>query len=145
MKKIGVAIGMLISICSCQVKNTKQIEDVKVKWSGKSNEEKKAGPVIKEFDFGKLTVGDSIEHTFQVMNTGTTPIVIENVKASCGCTTVDWMKEPIKPGKTGWIQSRLKATDKGRIRKSVVAQLNTVDPFVVFYLSGEVVGREFSK
>jgi hypothetical protein len=141
MRKIGTAMILLTWLCSCQ-ENANESEPGIMKVSVNGKEQRKAEPEIKEYDFGQLKLGDSIEYTFQVKNTGPTPIIIENVKASCGCTTVDWMKGAIAPGKTGWIQSRLKPTDKGRIRKSVVAQLNTMDPFVVFYLSGEVVKTE---
>jgi hypothetical protein len=38
--------------------------------------------------------------TFEFKNTGTTDVVITNVKASCGCTATDYTKTPIKPGET---------------------------------------------
>ena len=139
--RIGTAIGLLLWLVSCDVQEEESFKE-KVLKAEQTRHEKTAEPVIKEFDFGLMNLGDSIEYIFELRNTGSTPVIIEDVKASCGCTTVDWMKGPISSGKTGWIKSRLKATDKGRLRKSVVAQLNTADPFVVFYLAGEVTPSE---
>ena len=141
MMRIGTAIGLLLCLASCDVREEELFKQ-KVLTAEKTRQEKTAEPVIKEYNFGQMSLGDSIEYVFELRNTGSTPVIIEDVKASCGCTTVDWMKGPISSGKTGWIKSRLKATDKGRLRKSVVAQLNTTDPFVVFYLAGEVTPSE---
>jgi hypothetical protein len=141
MRKIGIALGMLW-LASCEMKGLKEPLKEQPSLEIKNHDEKKAEPVIKEFDFGRMKPGDSIEYVFQLRNTGSGPVIIEDVKASCGCTTIDWIKTPIACGQTGWIKSRLKATDKGRVRKSVVAQLNTRDPFVVFYLTGEISSLE---
>ncbi|MDR0995700.1 MAG: DUF1573 domain-containing protein [Tannerella sp.] len=55
-----------------------------------------------EHDFGRVPEsGGKVSHTFTVKNTGTAPLVITRVIASCGCTTPTWTKEPIAPGKTG--------------------------------------------
>ena len=92
----------------------------------------------KEFNFGELQKGDSIDHAFIVENTGSNPLVIRMVKASCGCTTVDWTRQPILPGQSGIIKSRFHAGDPGMARKSVVAEINAAEPYLVFYLTGEV-------
>ncbi|MCD7976438.1 MAG: DUF1573 domain-containing protein [Tannerellaceae bacterium] len=53
-------------------------------------------------DFGEIMEGNgTVSHTFTVENTGDMPLVITRVVASCGCTTPEWTKEPIAPGKTG--------------------------------------------
>ncbi|MDR1937968.1 MAG: DUF1573 domain-containing protein [Tannerellaceae bacterium] len=53
-------------------------------------------------DFGTIKEsGGKVSHTFVVKNDGTQPLVITRVIASCGCTSPDWTKEPIAPGKTG--------------------------------------------
>ncbi|MDR1406567.1 MAG: DUF1573 domain-containing protein [Tannerella sp.] len=57
------------------------------------------------YDFGDINEsGGPVSHTFTVMNSGELPLVISRVVASCGCTTPDWTKEPIAPGKTGDIK-----------------------------------------
>jgi hypothetical protein len=82
------------------------------------------GPVItfkeKSIDFGDLTQGDKVSHTFQLTNTGTAPLIISNVAATCGCTVPSWPKEPIAPGKTAEIQVSFNSTGKMGKQNSVV-------------------------
>lgn len=56
-------------------------------------------------DFGSLEEGPSADHVFTFTNTGKEPLIIQRVQPSCGCTTPDWSKEPIGPGKTGMIKA----------------------------------------
>lgn len=63
-------------------------------------------------DFGELNEGPLAEHIFEFTNTGKEPLIIQNASASCGCTTPEWPKEPILPGKTGKITVRY--TTQGR-------------------------------
>ena len=74
----------------------------------------------KSFDFGDLTQGDKVSHTFQLTNTGTAPLIISNVAATCGCTVPSWPKEPIAPGKTAEIQVSFNSTGKMGKQNSVV-------------------------
>ena len=55
-------------------------------------------------DFGKFGENDgSVTAVFVITNNTDAPIVLTNVRASCGCTTPTWTQEPIEPGKTGEI------------------------------------------
>jgi len=56
-------------------------------------------------NFGNVDEGSPAVHVFEFKNTGKEPIVIQRVQPSCGCTTPDWTKEPIAPGKTGMIKA----------------------------------------
>jgi hypothetical protein len=51
--------------------------------------------------FGEISEGEVVSFTFQFENTGTSNLIVNNVKASCGCTTPEWTKEPILPGEKG--------------------------------------------
>ncbi len=54
------------------------------------------------FDFGNIKEADGkVSHTFKIDNNGDGPLVITRVIASCGCTTPEWTREPIAPGKSG--------------------------------------------
>lgn len=58
-----------------------------------------------EFDFGTISEsGGIVTGEFVFTNTGDTPLVITKVSASCGCTAPDWSKEPVAPGKQGFIK-----------------------------------------
>ena len=58
----------------------------------------------KSFDFGSMTQGETVLHTFTFTNTGNNKLRISNVETTCGCTTVDYPKESIAPGGTGKIE-----------------------------------------
>ncbi|MBU3676508.1 MAG: DUF1573 domain-containing protein [Chitinophagaceae bacterium] len=54
-----------------------------------------------KYDFGKIKEGEKVRHAYQVKNVGTSPLLIANVQASCGCTVPSFPKNPIAPGETG--------------------------------------------
>lgn len=65
----------------------------------------KATFVKESHDFGTINESDGpVTYEFEFANTGTDPLVLKNVAASCGCTTPDWSREPILPGKKGHIK-----------------------------------------
>src|SRR5690348_17161723 len=51
-----------------------------------------------EHDFGKIPQGKPVFYVFEIANTGTLPLKLDNVQASCGCTTPEWSKDPIAAG-----------------------------------------------
>ena len=55
-------------------------------------------------DYGKVIVDTDNKAFFTVTNTGTKPLIIENVAASCGCTTPKKPEKPIPPGKSDRIE-----------------------------------------
>src|SRR5947207_8236017 len=68
---------------------------------------------IDKHDFGTVEESGPIGYEFTFTNTGSAPIVITDVRASCGCTTPSWPKEPIAPGGKGVIKAEYNTT--GRI------------------------------
>lgn len=74
----------------------------------------------KSINFGDLTQGDKVSHTFELTNTGSAPLIISNVAATCGCTVPSWPKEPIAPGKTAKIEVSFNSTGKMGAQNSVV-------------------------
>lgn len=96
-----------------------------------------------EFDFGKIKQGETVKHVFEFTNTGTNPLILENVKPSCGCTALDWPKEPIAPGKTGKIEAQFNSTGKmGPQIKQITITLNTEEHLERLTFTGEVVVPE---
>ena len=51
-------------------------------------------------EYGDIAQNSNGERFFTITNTGNKPLVLTNVKASCGCTTPEWSKDPILPGKS---------------------------------------------
>jgi len=79
-------------------------------------------------NFGTITEGDTIEHLFAFTNTGAYPLIINNITASCGCTTPEWPRKPIEPGEESTIKVRFNSRNKeGEQNKTVTVFANT-DP-----------------
>ena len=92
-----------------------------------------------EHVFGEVPKGDVAKYKFTFKNTGTAPLVIEEVKPSCSCTVPTYSKEPIAPGETGFVETSMEAKNIGIFKKSVTVTMNT-DPRVhILNFSGEVV------
>ena len=64
-------------------------------------------------DFGTIKQEDGdVTAYFEFKNEGTAPLLITNVRTSCGCTKPSWPKEPIEPGKTGTISATYRASTR---------------------------------
>src|SRR5450631_4244393 len=64
-------------------------------------------------DFGIIPQGVPASYTFYFKNTGKESLIITNASPSCGCTTPDWTKEPIKPGAKGFVKATYNASNVG--------------------------------
>jgi hypothetical protein len=82
-----------------------------------------SGPVTwltpTEHDFGDIMQGEPVRVDFRLRNDGDEPLVIDNVRPSCGCTTPDWPREPIFPDSTATIAVAYNAKIKGYFRKQI--------------------------
>lgn len=76
-------------------------------------------------DFGKISQGRPAVYTFEIVNTGTVPLRLDNVQASCGCTTPVWSRDAIEPGATARIQVGFNAYSEGIFHKTVTIIYNT--------------------
>ncbi len=80
----------------------------------------------REIDFGTHNEGEILDTVFKFKNTGDAPLVITNVKTSCGCTTPYWPKEPIQPGQSEQIKVRFNTNHKtGKQTKTITIHANT--------------------
>lgn len=92
------------------------------------------------FDFGEIEEGTIATHEFIFTNTGDQPLILSSVKASCGCTTPSWTKEPILPGKTGHIKAAYNSKNRpGGFHKSITVTSNALKPTQVVYIKGSAV------
>ncbi|MCC3159286.1 DUF1573 domain-containing protein [Hymenobacter sp. 15J16-1T3B] len=93
-------------------------------------------------DFKKVAEGVLATHEFKFTNTGNQPVVIANVQASCGCTTPDWTKTPVLPGKTGFIRAAYNSAGRpGQFNKTVTVTSNAKEPSMVLSITGTVVDK----
>lgn len=104
-------------------------------------------PVMKfqcdNHDFGKIQEGDKVNYKFSFTNAGKTPLIISSAVASCGCTTPEWPKGPIKPGDGGLINVTFNSTGKKGLQdKMITITANTNPPQNVVHLIGEVLDKK---
>jgi hypothetical protein len=93
-------------------------------------------------DFGNVAEGTMATHEFKFKNTGNQPIVIANVQASCGCTTPDWTKTPVLPGKTGIVKAMYSSGGRpGVFNKTVTVTSNAATPSTVLSIKGNVLNK----
>lgn len=102
-----------------------------------------AGPAItfdeSKYDFGSVVQGGTVDHTFKFKNTGNAPLIISNIGVSCGCTTPEWTKAPVLPGKTGSITAHFNSTGKiGMQNKVLTVESNAAAGSATVSLVGEV-------
>ena len=97
-----------------------------------------------EHDFGKIHEEDgrvSVDFTFK--NEGMAPLVLSNVRASCGCTTPKWTRDAVEPGQTGVITVTYNPNGRpGRFSKTVTITSNAKESTTRVYIKGEVIPKQ---
>ncbi|MBC8033618.1 MAG: DUF1573 domain-containing protein [Chitinophagaceae bacterium] len=73
----------------------------------------------KSFDFGTILQGRPVSHEFEIVNNGSDTLKLEDVQASCGCTTPIWGKDPVLPNGTTRIKVGYNAAAEGSFEKTV--------------------------
>ncbi len=93
-------------------------------------------------DLGRIVQGTKLDSIYVFKNTGGAPLVITDVRGSCGCTVgKDWPKKPVPPGASATISISFDSEGRsGRQDKTVTVVANTVPPSTVLTLTTEVVG-----
>lgn len=100
-------------------------------------------PVLKfdkdTYNFGKIKQGDKVSYNFKFTNSGKTPLIITSAVASCGCTTPEWPKAPVKPGDAGIIKVTFNSAGKTGLQdKLITITANTIPSSTLAHLVGEV-------
>lgn len=78
------------------------------------------------YNFGKIQQGRPVTHNFEIVNIGKEPLMLDNVQASCGCTTPEWSKEAIQPGASTTIKVGYNAAAEGDFNKTITIHYNSV-------------------
>ena len=94
-----------------------------------------------EHDFGKIKSGDAVEYEFRFTNTGNEPLIIEDAKASCGCTVPQKPTGPVAPGASDVIKVKFNSAGKsGKQKKNVTITANTEPIQTLLTISAEIEG-----
>ncbi len=96
-----------------------------------------------KFDFGEINeVGGKVTHKFNFSNTGSEPLVITNVKPSCGCTSSDYTKKPIAPGGKGYVSATYNPLRRpGKFSKTITVTTNATPSTTVIRFTGNVIPK----
>jgi len=77
-----------------------------------------------EHNFSLIPQGKPVYYNFEIVNTGKTPLKLDDVHASCGCTTPEWSREAIAPGATAKIKVGYNAAAEGFFEKQITITYN---------------------
>ncbi len=90
-------------------------------------------------DYGTIEKGADGIRVFEFTNTGNAPLIISDVKSTCGCTVPKKPEAPIMPGQTGEISVKYDTNRVNPIRKTITVISNADTPTVALKIKGEVV------
>ena len=94
-------------------------------------------------DFGRIKEdGGKVTYNFKFKNTGKQPIIIKNVQSSCGCTTPDWTKTPVLPGKEGFVSAEFDPIDRpSTFSKQIMVYNNITSEPITLEIKGDVIPK----
>src|ERR1700733_14500498 len=79
-------------------------------------------------NYGTIPEGQKLDVSFRFRNTGSTPLVIGQVRPSCGCTIAEQPQEPIAPGSEGQIKAVFNSEGRSGVNhKTLFVTANTKD------------------
>lgn len=92
-----------------------------------------------QISIGEVPQGKPVTFEFVFTNTGKEPVLITEVKASCGCTTPDYSKSPVKAGEKGVVKAVYNAAAVGAFSKVVTVTVSNDPTPITLTLSGTVI------
>ena len=125
MKKILLAASLLMGVFAVKAQDLKAEAVVKVN--------------TERHDFGKIKQGVPVTTYFELTNISDKPMILENVTASCGCTTPEYSKEPVMAGGTTKIKVGYNAASPARFDKDVYIKIAGVSEMKIVKISGDVL------
>jgi Protein of unknown function (DUF1573) len=93
-------------------------------------------------DFGTILQGGDGNYEFVFTNTGKEPLILNNVKSSCGCTKPEWSAEPVKHGEKAVIKVGYNTHLVGPFTKTITVFSNASNSTVTLTIKGTVTPVE---
>lgn len=93
-------------------------------------------------DYGTVVQASDGSCQFTFKNKGKAPIVLNDVKASCGCTVPEWTRTPVAPGETGTIKVTYNTNNVGAFTKSITVNSNAINNPVILIIKGTVTAKQ---
>ncbi|HNU78509.1 MAG TPA: DUF1573 domain-containing protein [Prolixibacteraceae bacterium] len=93
-------------------------------------------------DYGPIVQGGDRTCEFTFTNKGSVPVVLSNVRASCGCTVPEWTREPVLAGQKGTIKVKYNTQIVGSFNKVVTVISNAANGNVMLTIKGNVTPKQ---
>jgi Protein of unknown function (DUF1573) len=103
----------------------------------------KISPEETDFNFGSVTEGEVVKHIYKFKNEGNQPLLITDIRTTCGCTVPTWNKSPIAAGASDQVEVKFDTKDKENEQvKKITIIANTFPAETELILRGMVqVGK----
>lgn len=142
-----IVVAMLM--CGCHRKPAQEgdfkVSDVHIPQtaSGISDKDAEKMPVIsfetKTYDFGDVVEGERLTYAFKFKNTGKSNLIIFSSEATCGCTTSQPPKAPVRPGESGEITVTFDSKgQRGKVQKQILVGANTYPSETILTITANV-------
>ena len=144
MKKLIISLIVIMALSSCADDSNKLSTSlVNNPTSANANNISNVTPKIQfqktEHDFGKILQGEQVSYTFKFKNIGNAPLIITSIEKTCGCTSPDFSKDPVKPGEEGKITITYDSKGhKGFQNKRVIVKANTNPSETILRIKAQV-------
>lgn len=132
MKKLflGICALSMVAFTSCKEDASSKIKSENVAQAAERDANSGKLPVISfdktEHDFGTIQDGTPVETVFTYTNTGDAPLVVTDIKTTCGCTVPqDWSRLPLAKGESSQFTVKFNGKGNGAVTKTLTVVANT--------------------
>ena len=132
MKKISLILLALaiLPMNSCKENATEKINQDNVEKAAERDAQTIVFPTINFdktlHDFGEIQNGTAVETVFSYTNSGRSPLVVTDIKSTCGCTVPQgWSKEPLMPGESSQFSVKFNGKGANKVSKTITLTTNT--------------------
>ncbi len=132
MKRVFLlsTMSLFVLASSCKDNAASKVNPENVEQAAARDSKDIVYPVIQfdrvEHDFGEIVNGTPVETVFSYTNIGRAPLVVTDIKSTCGCTVPqDWSKEPLAPGATSQFTVKFNGKGANKVSKTITLSTNT--------------------
>jgi len=129
-KSIAIMIVMLLALLTIQAQEKPAVPQDSIVFAATTH------------DYGTIVQSSDGSCVFAFTNKGKLPIVLNEVKASCGCTVPEWTRTPVAPGEKGSIKVTYNTNNIGAFTKSISVNSNAVNSPLVLIIKGTVTAKQ---
>lgn len=138
MKKLALTLVVSLSFLYTQAQTNTQPQAPATPTATEHPADGKIKFKKENVDFGTTAFNKPVTINFEFTNVEKQPVLIENVRTSCGCTAPTWTKAPVLPGKTGTVTTTYSANSVGQQNKTIWVKIKGVEQEKELHLTGTV-------